>query len=547
MNTLAQRIAGMALALVLVSGPAFAVYYDRSTDIAKGKGAPSPAPGYTKGETNSRIDDYINQNDQINLSPKSGVTKVLRTNQKVNINEFVPALIGPIRHAPVRELREIARAIAGIEGGAAEVVRDKVRKEDFLSVTCPPWQLPYLEQAIAALDKEWVRAAQDGTDRVTYQARFRDIDIIDEIAGERASTPIAKSSIDRLSNSVTHSNDPGFCAEYLDWANKVDIPVSEVQLDVKVYEITDENMTKIGLDFLAWKNGPGRNLFEFLYATQHFEENMRRAGSIFNPFGGITPPADGSVGRWDTGGSQVYGSYNAWITASYLDFLQTKGKAKVAATGTIRAVSGNPASWASATPIANLTVTGHMNKDLYNTAAGSRETVNGAGDSGDLGAWDRFLNYSHNGQAGFFLDALPYVGRETTEMGIRLSTADVSGYTPAGLPMTSERSITSFVRVRDGETLMLGGLTREAKARQKTGIPLLSDIPYLGYLFGSETKSHQKSHIVVKVEVSVNTAASTQIAAPRKLQETVSQASGKSEVRIPRNPFGFDQWLLDSK
>jgi type II secretory pathway component GspD/PulD (secretin) len=130
-------------------------------------------------------------------------------------------------------------------------------------------------------------------------------------------------------------------------------------------------------------------------------------------------------------------------------------------------------------------------------------------------------------------------------MGIRLVTADISGYTPAGLPMTSERSITSFVRVRDGETLILGGLTREAKAKQKTGIPLLSDIPYLGYLFGSETKSHQKSHIVVKVEVSVNTAANTQIAAPKKLQETVSQASGQSKAEIPSNPFGFDQWLLD--
>jgi type II secretory pathway component GspD/PulD (secretin) len=547
MNTLAKRIAGVALALILVAGPAFATYYDHSTGITKKEGVPSPAPGYTKGESNSRIDDYINQNDQINLDPRSGLVKVLRTNQKVNTNEFVPALIGPIRNVSVRELREIARAITGIEGGTAEVVRDKAKKEYFLSVTCPPWQLPYLEQAIAALDKEWVRAAQDGTDRVTYQAKFRDIDIVDKLASEPPSNPISRSSIDRLNNSVTYLDAPAYAEEYLQWAQKVDIPVSEVQLNVKVYEITDENMTKIGFDFLAWKNGPGRNLFDFVYATQHFEENMRRAGSIFNPFGGIVPPADGSVGRWAGGGSQTYASYNALLTTAYLDFLQTKGKAKVAATGTVRAVSGNPASWASATPIANLTVTGDMNKDLYGAAAGSRETVNGAGDSGDLGAWGRFLNYNHNGQAGFFLDALPYVGRETTEMGIRLVTADISGYTPAGLPMTSERSITSFVRVRDGETLVLGGLTREANAKQKTGIPLLSDIPYLGYLFGSETKSHQKTHIVVKVEVSVNTAANTQIAAPKKLGETVPQASDQSKAEIPSNPFGFDQWLLDGK
>ena len=547
MNKIARQIASAAIALTLLSGSAFATYYQHAGDITKKVAVPSPAPGYSAGETNSRIDDYLHQEDQINLDPKSGVTKVLRTNQKINVNEFVPALIGPIRNAPVRELREIVRAITGIEGGSVEVVRDKEKKEYFLSVTCPTWQLPYLQDAIAALDKEWVRAAKDGTERVVYQAKFRDIDIVDRFAADRASNQIARSSIDHLNNSVTHSNDPGECQNYLEWANKVDIPVSEVQLDVSVYEITDENMTKIGLDFLAWKNGPGRNLFEFLYGTQHLEENVRRAGSIFNPFGGITPPADGSVGRWAGGGSHTYASYNAWITAAYLDFLQTKGKAKLAATGTIRAVSGNPASWASATPIANLTVTGDMNKDLYGAAAGSRETVNGPGDSGDLGAWDRFLNYNHNGQAGFFLDALPYVGRETTEMGIRLVTADISGHTPAGLPMTSERSITSFVRVRDGETLMLGGLTREAKAKQKTGIPLLSDIPYLGYLFGSETKSHQKSHIVVEVEVSVNTAANTQIAAPRKLQETVSQASGQSKAEIPSNPFGFDQWLLDGK
>jgi type II secretory pathway component GspD/PulD (secretin) len=547
MNRIAKHILGAAIALILLSSASFADYYQHASDIAKKEGVISPAPGYSTGESNSRIDDYIHQDEQINLDPKSGTMRVLRTNQKINVNEFVPSLIGPIRNARVRELREIARAITALEGGSVEVVNDKEKKEYFLSVTCPTWQLPYLQSAIAALDKEWVRAAEDGTERATYQAKFRDIDSVNRIAAERSNNQISRSVIDPLNNSVTFSNDPGECKNYVEWANKADIPVSEVQLDAKVYEISDTNMTKIGFDFLAWKNGPGRNLFEFLYGTQNMNENLRRAGSIFNPLGPITPPADGSLGHWESNGSQVYGSYNAWVTAAYLDFLKTKGKAKLAATGTVRAISGNLGSWASATPIANLTVTGDMNKDLYNTGAGSRETVAGDGDSGDLGVWDRFLNYNHNGQAGFFLDVLPYVGRESTEMGIRVITADISGYTPAGLPMTSERSITSFVHVRDGETFVLAGLTREVKVTQKTGIPLLCDIPVLGYLFGSETTNDQKTHVVVKADVSVSTAGDSQIAMARKIQETVSQASGKSETEVPSNSLGFDQWLLDKE
>jgi general secretion pathway protein D len=55
-------------------------------------------------------------------------------------------------------------------------------------------------------------------------------------------------------------------------------------------------------------------------------------------------------------------------------------------------------------------------------------------------------------------------------------------------PVISTRSVKTRLLVKDGQTAVLGGLTDHQRDQNKGGIPLLSDIPILGGLFGSQTQ-----------------------------------------------------------
>lgn len=64
-------------------------------------------------------------------------------------------------------------------------------------------------------------------------------------------------------------------------------------------------------------------------------------------------------------------------------------------------------------------------------------------------------------------------------------------------PTILQRQITSSVAVVSGESVVLGGLMDETHTDSNTGIPLLKDIPYLGWLFGSRSKDVTKQELIV--------------------------------------------------
>ena len=55
---------------------------------------------------------------------------------------------------------------------------------------------------------------------------------------------------------------------------------------------------------------------------------------------------------------------------------------------------------------------------------------------------------------------------------------------------------TSMV-VQDGQTIVIGGLIREDKSNASTGIPFLSKIPFIGFIFGETTKEKARSEIII--------------------------------------------------
>lgn len=57
----------------------------------------------------------------------------------------------------------------------------------------------------------------------------------------------------------------------------------------------------------------------------------------------------------------------------------------------------------------------------------------------------------------------------------------------------------SNVRIKDGETLVLGGLIQETENKKVQKLPFLGDLPYIGSLFRNTTTSNEKAELVIMV------------------------------------------------
>jgi general secretion pathway protein D len=77
-----------------------------------------------------------------------------------------------------------------------------------------------------------------------------------------------------------------------------------------------------------------------------------------------------------------------------------------------------------------------------------------------------------------------------------LASGTAPGTSNAG-PSTNKRSIESNVVVEDGQILVLGGLIEDTYTDNKSKVPLLGDIPYVGALFRSEIRTKKRTNLMV--------------------------------------------------
>lgn len=68
-----------------------------------------------------------------------------------------------------------------------------------------------------------------------------------------------------------------------------------------------------------------------------------------------------------------------------------------------------------------------------------------------------------------------------------------------GLPTTATRRASSLVRVPSGEKIILGGLLREEESKVVMKVPILGDIPVLGYLFRHVTRKVERTDLVIEI------------------------------------------------
>ncbi len=115
-----------------------------------------------------------------------------------------------------------------------------------------------------------------------------------------------------------------------------DTPVPEVKVKYTVYELNHENDGTLGVDFQAWKNGPGSDLFASAYK---FTDGWDAKNSIVG---------DELV---NTTHSQFFKFSPRWNT-KFLDFLTAKGKANVVTSGEMSVMNNKEGKVEATTRIA---------------------------------------------------------------------------------------------------------------------------------------------------------------------------------------------------
>jgi general secretion pathway protein D len=84
----------------------------------------------------------------------------------------------------------------------------------------------------------------------------------------------------------------------------------------------------------------------------------------------------------------------------------------------------------------------------------------------------------------------------TVKMAIYQETSNIQESTSSGL-ITSKRSIDTNVLVDNGQIIVLGGLIEDTLSDSVEKVPLLGDLPLLGYLFRYQTKKRGKTNLMV--------------------------------------------------
>ena len=104
---------------------------------------------------------------------------------------------------------------------------------------------------------------------------------------------------------------------------------------------------------------------------------------------------------------------------------------------------------------------------------------------------------------GIILDVTPHINPDgVVVMDVAPEISDISDQsvpitTGVTSPVFDTRSASSRVGVRDGDTIVIGGLMQDQKTQTITKIPLLGDIPWLGLLFQRDQVTKTKTELLI--------------------------------------------------
>lgn len=268
--------------------------------------------------------------------------------------------------------------------------------------------------------------------------------------------------------------------EAKDYISMVDVSPKQVALELRVMEMTKEDALRVGIDWSALTGGRLR--------TWRFNQGL-----------GDTSASPGTL----TGGNQTTDAQgNPTGTSDTFDFLATLDKIDNG-----RNLIARPNSLVSDGRSTNLFV-----GDTVRYIKSIQSTQNGTTVETDE------INVGVTFNAGVRIG-----GNGNIALALNQNFSILTGFTPVpgggNLPQTSDRTTDMFVNMRSGETLAIGGLILDQDRKRVSGIPILKDLPLIGYLFSRTDNSKVRTEIVFFLTAKVVDASNRKNAASPAVSE----------------------------
>jgi type II secretory pathway component GspD/PulD (secretin) len=257
--------------------------------------------------------------------------------------------------------------------------------------------------------------------------------------------------INPQTNTVAITTSPDMTKNILEDLSRIDVAPKQVMIEAIVTEISEEAARSLGLDWTLQGTAE--------LGSDNFGVSTKNASL-----------ADTSIFMYLERLDETIGKYDATFVAS-LRALEDDGEVDIRANPRLATVNGRPASIFIG------------REEYYSIVTGP-------------------ISYPYTKleliQVGITLNVTPYVAEDNQiTVEIKPEVSDVTGKGATDLPVVSKRSVDTKIRVKDGETITVGGLRLKSERVRSTGIPFLSRIPILGYLFKREVRSTEESEVVV--------------------------------------------------
>lgn len=297
---------------------------------------------------------------------------------------------------------------------------------------------------------------ETGLSSYIVDLKFADANDVKEALKDLA----AQIEVDRGGNRLIVVTSPRVISEIEHVVQRLDVPARQVMLEARVVEVSTTDTKKLGIDwdqlnsqsFVIVEGNPGPSAPGVPPAT--------------------LPYVTGLPGRGD-----IVRQAKAFTTA--LDLLIREGSARVLANPKIATLNGKAASILIGQRIP-FEVTG----TTFTGTAGAQTTQ------------------IQREEVGIKLTITPLINADgyiTTDIQPEVSSVSDFRGVNNDLPVVDTRQASTTVRLKDGNSVIIGGLLSEEKTHNVTKLPLLGQIPGLGALFQHHSITSSKKDLVIEV------------------------------------------------
>lgn len=401
------------------------------------------------------------QNDAQNYM----VTKVFEL-KHLKANDLTPFILGAVKRYDPQ---------SGVDR-----LNYKSGNRQYLIVTTGQAMMPFVDEMVAKMDRPGIESSGgsllegSGITRSIYRPRYRNSEKLVELIVNAGINQNKDGAIFRDSNSgIIYWKDSAYKSnnDIRPWLERLDRPVPQVNLAFRIYEIRESTLRDLGIDYLAWKNGPGLDFFGIGY------ENF----SVFSNdlMTSLLPLAMDALANFNLG-------YGAFFCApqfdlSFLRLLQQSGFAEIRHSATLTGVNNDLDDERSGSPVYRIA----LSPQYQNIIKSDRDKTSLV--AGQPAGLELALYYT---------TICPPKDKDNSGGNVlfrySLTNRNVVERNNYGNELTDESTVISNLTLAFNSEKLMTSWVRDAEVEQTVGMPFLSDIPGLKYLFGTTTRQKEK-------------------------------------------------------